>query len=159
MDEIYPLNIPIYVAKGTTIPEIVRSDNIYLLSKLVKRGPYQYPGVNCIIKNTKIYLINYQNMNKIKLEYGDIVHRYLMDNDIIRIKREIQGKCKINYFRINVLSEYDDTFFSLGLSIAITTKFNSDYNGDEINIFPCKELKNSDIYDDDFISSDQIVNI
>ena len=67
------------------------------LYKLVKNGPNTYPGAKYITKinrnqygetNEREYSLKNIDLKSITLEYGDIIHRHLMDGDICLFNRQ-----------------------------------------------------------------------
>jgi len=89
--------VPIEIAMNLTYPEIVTKFNINKMYKLIRNGPNNYPGAKFITKNyrdeagnvnpTEYSLYN-TNLKSITLEYGDVVHRHLQDDDIVLANRQ-----------------------------------------------------------------------
>jgi DNA-directed RNA polymerase II subunit RPB1 len=82
------LGVPIKIAMNLTYPETVNFYNIDKLQKLVDNGPSKYPGAKYLRKNKEdqrtILLMN----TDYKLEYGDVVHRHLMNGDWVIFNRQ-----------------------------------------------------------------------
>lgn len=70
-------------AKRITYQETVTPSNIEKLEKIVKNGPYVYPGANAIITRNGEFINLHWNHVVIELKYGDIVERHIMDNDVL----------------------------------------------------------------------------
>jgi DNA-directed RNA polymerase II subunit RPB1 len=82
------VGIPLKIAMSIPFPETVTPDNYEKLSALVKNGRDIYPGVNKVVKKNGVsYDIRYRN-RPIKLQYGDIVERHLIDGDYVLFNRQ-----------------------------------------------------------------------
>jgi DNA-directed RNA polymerase II subunit RPB1 len=83
------LGIPLKVAKNITKPVTVNAMNKQFLLKLVRNGPDEYPGAKILEKkNGEQITLRYADRESIQLEYGDIVHRHMMDGDGILFNRQ-----------------------------------------------------------------------
>ena len=85
------LGVPYKICKIITFPETVNYYNYKKLEKLIKNGANKYPGVNFIIQKrndieTKLDLRYIKN--NIKIRYGDIVHRHLLEDDYVLFNRQ-----------------------------------------------------------------------
>jgi DNA-directed RNA polymerase II subunit RPB1 len=140
------VGVPVKVAMHLTFPEQVTPDNIERLEKLVKNGTDVYPGANYVIKgrslNTgrirKIYLKAMKDT--VTLQYGDIVHRHLMNDDMVILNRQPSlHKQSMMAHRAKIINKpWLKTF---RLSLSVTPPYNADFDGDEMNIFVPQSLK------------------
>lgn len=129
--------VPIKMAKNLTYPEIVNKYNISRLYEFVHNGPNKYPGAKFIRKiseneneDPRDYSLKYIDPTKIKLEYGDIVFRHLIDGDIALFNRQPSlHRMSMMAHRIKVVN--DNTF---RLNVTVTTPYNADFDGDEMNM-------------------------
>jgi DNA-directed RNA polymerase II subunit RPB1 len=100
------VGIPLRVAKDLTIPEEVTPMNIKHLTKLVMNGRDIYPGANYVYKNTIIngktisqrIDLRYRKAN-IKLVYGDIVERHVVNDDYVLFNRQPTLQEALNYYK------------------------------------------------------------
>ena len=88
--------------------------NIGKLYKLIQNGPDRWPGANTIQrKGGHTMSLKHVNAHTIELNYGDIVHRHLMDGDVVLFNRQpslhrmsmmahIARILPYNTFRLNV---------------------------------------------------------
>ena len=134
------IGVPLKMAKILTIPEEVTPRNIEHLTKLVKRGPENYPGANYV---TKIVFINGKPIEQkidlsfrkgnIKLSYGDIVDRQIVNGDYILFNRQpTLHKPSMMGHKIHVLNRDDSNTFRMNVSV--TEPYNADFDGDEMNL-------------------------
>ena len=130
--------IPQRVAKNLTYPEAVTEMNRESLMKRVLRGPYRYPGANSVEKcdsNFSISLHALAKNNRLErpaanLKPGDIVHRHLIDGDIVLFNRQpslhklsiLSHRVKVRHWRTFRLNE------------CVCTPYNADFDGDEMNL-------------------------
>ena len=83
------LGIPLKVAMNITKPVTVNAMNKNFLLKLVKNGPDEYPGAKILEKKNGVQTsLRYADRENIQLEYGDIVHRHMMNGDGILFNRQ-----------------------------------------------------------------------
>ena len=81
------LGVPVKIAMNLTFPEVVTPNNIDRLTKLVRNGRYKYPGANFVIPVSSIssgrrYVLDLRYRKKtVKLRYGDIVERHVLNDD------------------------------------------------------------------------------
>lgn len=134
--DIDQVGIPLKIAMGLTFPEVVNRYNIDMLKKMVLNGPNKYPGAKSIkyVNDGKTYaLINEEQCKKRSstLQFGDIVNRHLLDNDLVMLNRQPSlHRMNIMAHRVKVLNY--DTF---RINPNVTTPYNADFDGDEMNIF------------------------
>ena len=88
------LGVPIKIAMSLTFPERVTPFNINKLMKFVRNGRDTYPGANYVwpsktLSNGKRFPIDLRYRKKdIKLHYGDIVERHLLNGDPVLFNRQ-----------------------------------------------------------------------
>jgi DNA-directed RNA polymerase II subunit RPB1 len=134
------IGVPLTVAKNLTIPEEVTPQNIKHLTRLVKNGTTKYPGANYVVKT--VY-INGKPVNQridlsfrkadIKLSYGDVVERQIVNGDYILFNRQpTLHKPSMMGHRIHVLNRDDSNTFRMNVSV--TKPYNADFDGDEMNL-------------------------
>ena len=131
--------IPYSIAMNLTFPEKVTKYNIKKLYTHVRNGPYQYPGANTIIKTkTNCFgepypcsiSLKHVDLNAVVLDYGDVVNRHLLDNDVALFNRQPSlHRMSMMGHKIKVLP--GNTF---RLNVSVTTPYNADFDGDEMNM-------------------------
>jgi DNA-directed RNA polymerase II subunit RPB1 len=130
------LGVPLKLAMTLTFPEVVTPQNIGRLTKLVKNGRDEYPGANYVYpkgNNRRPIDLRYRKKN-IKLYYGDIVERHLIDGDYVLYNRQPSlHKLSMMGHRCVILRDPELTTF--GMNVSVTAPYNADYDGDEMNIF------------------------
>ena len=126
------LGVPLKIAKNLTIPEVVNKYNINKLSNLVRNGPHKYPGAKSVegaITKKTISLL-YVDTTSIELNEGDIVHRHLMDGDVVLFNRQPSlHKLSMMAHIVKVLP-----YYTFRLNVSVTTPYNADFDGDEMNM-------------------------
>lgn len=132
------LGVPFEIAKELTIPETVTQLNIEFLRQLVERGD-EWPGARYYISklhNYEIIDLMYVK-HKPNLQYGDIVERHLIDGDYVVFNRQPSlHKMSIMGHRVKVMP-----FLSFRLNLAVTTPYNADFDGDEMNMHVPQNLE------------------
>ena len=130
------LGVPIKIAMNLTFPEVVTPQNIEFLSKLVRNGRDTYPGANfifpisTIVPGQRVLPIDLRfRKEKTELRFGDIVERHLMDNDIVLLNRQpTLHKQSMMGHKVKVIN--NPNLLTFRLSVAITTPYNADFDGD-----------------------------
>jgi DNA-directed RNA polymerase II subunit RPB1 len=140
------LGVPITIAKNITFPEIVTPHNIDYLSNLVRNGRDKYPGANFVLpatmneSETKTQIDLRWRKEKIELRYGDIVERHIKNGDIVLLNRQpTLHKQSMMGHRIKVIDNPNYSTFRLNPNV--TTPYNADFDGDEMNIFCPQSLE------------------
>lgn len=83
------LGVPMKIAMNLTQPVVVNSRNRAFLNQLVLNGPEQYPGAKILEKkNGDNISLRHVDRESLVLENGDIVHRHMMDDDIVLFNRQ-----------------------------------------------------------------------
>jgi DNA-directed RNA polymerase II subunit RPB1 len=134
------LGMPLTIAMNLTFPEIVSPYNYNFLQELVNNGRYKYPGANFVYlmnsgENKRLLPIDLRyRRERLILNYGDIVERHLIDNDIVLLNRQpTLHKQSMMGHRLKV--NKDPSLSSFRINISVTTPYNADFDGDEMNIF------------------------
>lgn len=135
------LGVPIKIAMNLTFPEVVTPENINHLTTLVRRGRDEYPGANFVfpasqlVPGQRILPIDLRyRKEKVELRYGDIVERHMIDDDIVLLNRQpTLHKQSMMGHRIKVIN--NPLLNTLRLNVSVTTPYNADFDGDEMNIF------------------------
>jgi len=143
--KINEIGIPFKICKILTFPEIVNQFNIQQLTQCVKNGSEIYPGANYVIQNTFVTkLENSQIAQSINLQYGDIVHRHLNNNDYILFNRQ-PSLHKMSMMGHKVFPIKGKSF---RLKPSVTKPYNADFDGDEMNVIvPQNQLSMMEIKD------------
>ena len=126
------LGVPEEIATNLTFPETVNSYNRERLISYVRNGPNKHPGAKSVyLKRDKTtFRLNYVNPDTIDLKEGDIVHRHLIDGDIVLFNRQPSlHKASMMAHRVRVLP--GSTF---RLNVSATRPYNADFDGDEMNM-------------------------
>jgi DNA-directed RNA polymerase II subunit RPB1 len=119
------VGMPLRVAKDLTIPEEVTPMNIKHLTQLVMNGRDIYPGANYVYKNTIIngktisqrIDLRYRKAN-IKLQYGDVVERHVVNGDYVLFNRQpTLHKPSMMGHRVHVLERDDSNTFRMNVSV------------------------------------------
>ncbi len=126
------LGVPVKIAMSVTFPEFVTPFNYDKLTLLVRNGSDVYPGANYVYRGgasvagrpAKPIYLKFRK-EKIILQYGDIVERHLIQNDIVLLNRQpTLHKQSMMGHRIMVIN--DESLLTFRLSVAITTPYNAD---------------------------------
>lgn len=126
------LGVPLKIAMNLTYPEIVNPYNKERLQKLVRAGPNVYPGAKSIHHKKQQITRNlkFSNRTSIELEYGDTVHRHLIDGDIVIFNRQPSlHRMSMMAHRVRVLP-----YNTFRMNVTDTTPYNADFDGDEMNL-------------------------
>ena len=120
---------------------------IEFLTKLVRNGPYKYPGANYIKEMVltvdgkvkpqmrQLRYIDYENKD---LSLGTVVYRHLMDDDAIFFNRQPSlHKMSMMTHRAKIM-KVGRTF---RLNTTVTSPYNADFDGDEMNVHVPRSLQ------------------
>ena len=131
------IGIPLYIASKLYFPEKVTEYNIDYMKKIIKNGPFKYPGANQVISNDgrKISLMNpnIKTREKIsnELKIGQTVLRHMQNGDILLVNRQpTLHKPSIMAHKAKILPK-EKTF---RLHYSNCACYNADFDGDEMNI-------------------------
>ena len=138
------LGVPLKLAMVLTFPEVVTPQNISRLSKLVKNGRDNYPGANYVFpkgNNKRPIDLRYRKKN-IKIHYGDIIERHLVDGDYVLYNRQ-PSLHKLSMMGHRCVIFKDPELTTFGMNVSVTAPYNADYDGDEMNIFVPQSIQAS----------------
>ena len=126
------LGVPMKIAKNITKPVKVQNFNYKYLSYLVKNGPQKYPGAKLIEKPNGVTIsLGYIDRDNVKIEIGDIVHRHMLDGDVVLFNRQPTLHRMSMMAHIVRVMPVGDTF---RMNVADTKPYNADFDGDEMNM-------------------------
>ena len=126
------VGVPLQVALKLTLPERVIDGNLERLRKQVRKGPHKIDGARTIIRNNITIHLEFANTEKEahKIQIGDIVERYLQNDDIVLFNRQPSlHKGSMMAYRVRLMPH--KTF---RLNMAVTLPLNADCDGDELNV-------------------------
>ena len=124
------LGVPIKIAMSLTFPEKVTPFNIDKLTKYVRNGRDTYPGANYVWPgkslNGKRFPIDLRYRKKdLKLHYGDIVERHLLNKDPVLFNRQpsLHRPSMMCHF-IKIIP--NDKLSTFRLNVNVTKPYNAD---------------------------------
>jgi len=126
------LGVPEEIARNLTFPEIVTAYNYERLMNNIRNGPDKHPGAKSVFlsRDDKMVSLKYVNAENIELRPGDIVHRHLIDGDIVLFNRQPSlHKASMEGHRVRVLP-----YSTFRLNVSATRPYNADFDGDEMNM-------------------------
>lgn len=136
---IYEVGIPVHIAKILTYPERVSLYNIERLRECVKNSYNTYPGANYVIKQQG-YRISLEFSKNPDIQLGDVVERHLIDGDVVLFNRQPSlHKYSMMCHHAKIINNLKYATFRL--NIGVTTPYNADYDGDEMNITVPRSLQ------------------
>lgn len=122
------LGVPIKIAMNITKPVVVNKLNKMFLQKLIKNGPDVYPGSKILEKkNGNNISLRYVDRDTVTLEYGDTVHRHMMDGDAVLFNRQPTLHRMSMMCHIVRVMPVGDTF---RMNVSNTKPYNADFDGD-----------------------------
>lgn len=130
--EVDELGVPEEIAMNLTFPEIVTPYNRDRLMSYIRNGPTKYPGAKSVHlqEENRTISLRYVNPDTIDLKQGDVVHRHLIDNDVVLFNRQPSlHKGSMECHRIKVLP-----YSTFRLNVSATRPYNADFDGDEMNM-------------------------
>jgi len=130
--KIQELGVPLKIAMNLTYPVTVNVRNKNFLLKLVQNGPEKYPGAKILEKHTgESISLRYVDRDSIDLEYGDIVHRHMLDGDAVLFNRQPTLHRMSMMCHTAKIMKQGQTF---RMNVADTKPYNADFDGDEMNM-------------------------
>jgi DNA-directed RNA polymerase II subunit RPB1 len=133
------LGIPMKIAKNITRPVVVNERNIRFLYQLIANGPDVYPGAKILERKTgENITLKYDDRKSIVLNNGDIVHRHIMDGDIVIFNRQPTLHRMSMMGHIAKVMKQGDTF---RMNVADTKPYNADFDGDEMNLHMPQDIE------------------
>ncbi len=132
--DIDEVGIPIQIAKILQVPEVVRPYNINRLMTFFLNKNTIYPGCSKLVKGDTGAKYHIASMkDTIKLEYGDILYRDLIDGDNVAMNRAPSLLYSaISGHRARILGNGDT--FRLSVNVA-DTLYGGDFDGDAMSIY------------------------
>lgn len=135
------LGVPVKIAMNLTFPESVNEFNIGEMKRLITNGPNTWPGAKDVRKKEdgKTYTLKYGNREKIaeQLTDGDVVNRHLRDGDYVLFNRQPSlHKMSMMCHRVKVMP-----FQTFRLNVLVTSPYNADFDGDEMNMHAPQSLQ------------------
>jgi DNA-directed RNA polymerase II subunit RPB1 len=124
------LGVPEKIAMNLTVPDRVTPYNREKLYKYVQNGADKYPGAKTIVRSDgRMISLRHINTRELVLHHGDIVNRHLMDGDILLFNRQpTLHRMSMMGHRVRVLP-----YNTFRLNVSVTTPYNADFDGDEMN--------------------------
>ena len=135
------LGVPYKIAMNLTFPDIVNKYNIHYLTECVRNGPNKYPGSKSLkLKSSgNTISLQYVDRSSIQLEFGDIVHRHLKDDDTVLFNRQPSlHKMSMMAHRVKVMR-----YNTFRLNVCATKPYNADFDGDEMNMHVPQSIQTS----------------
>lgn len=126
------LGVPEEIAMNLTFPEVVTVYNRDRLMTYIRNGPSKYPGAKSVFlkDDQRPISLKYVNPELIDLKDGDIVHRHLVDGDVVLFNRQPSlHKGSMECHRVRVLP-----YSTFRLNVSATKPYNADFDGDEMNM-------------------------
>ena len=126
------LGVPEEIAMNLTFPEIVTGFNRDRLMTSIRNGPSKYPGAKSVFlkEDNRSLSLKFVNPDTIDIKEGDIVHRHLVDGDVVLFNRQPSlHKGSMECHRIKVLP-----YSTFRLNVSATRPYNADFDGDEMNM-------------------------
>ena len=126
------LGVPQEIAMNLTFPEIVTGYNRDRLISYIRNGTGKYPGAKSVFmkEDGRSLSLKFVNPEIIDLKEGDIVHRHLVDGDVVLFNRQPSlHKGSMECHRIKVLP-----YSTFRLNVSATRPYNADFDGDEMNM-------------------------
>jgi len=126
------LGVPQEIAINLTFPEIVSIYNRDRLIAAVANGPDKHPGAKTVYlkEDNRTVSLRYVASDTINLREGDIVHRHMIDGDIVLFNRQPSlHKASMMAHRVIVLP-----YSTFRLNVSATRPYNADFDGDEMNM-------------------------
>lgn len=126
------VGVPHKIAMNLTIPETVNASNIHVLAERVRRGANDVRGADTIIDTNGVTtsLRHCKNHKSIILRHGDVVERFLADDDVVVFNRQpslhMHG---MQAHRVKLMPGH-----TFRLSLPVAAPYNADFDGDEMNL-------------------------
>ena len=130
--ELDELGVPVEIATNLTFPEIVSVYNRDRLMNYIRNGPDKHPGAKTVFlkQDKRSVSLRFVNAETLDLREGDIVHRHLLDGDIVLFNRQPSlHKASMMAHRVVVLP-----YSTFRLNVSATRPYNADFDGDEMNM-------------------------
>lgn len=126
--------VPLMVAMHLTYPARVNRYNIHELTSMVRRGPRAYPGARYVFDlEGEMCDLDSPLRHTIELKIGMIVERHLIRGDYVLMNRQ-PSLHQHSMMAHRLIIHPDPDVKSIGLHLAVTTSYNADFDGDEMNM-------------------------
>ena len=128
------VGVPIEIAKELTVAVRVTNRNIEYLKRFIKNGADKYPGANYVERKDgrKINLKKVKDVEEVleKIEPGYIVHRHLVDGDLVLFNRQP------SLHRMSIMAHFVKVlpYKTFRLNLSVCPPYNADFDGDEMNL-------------------------
>ena len=121
------LGVPLKIAMNLTVPERVTAYNRDKLYKFIQNGANTYPGAKTLVRaDGRMTSLCHINTREIVLYAGDVVHRHLMDGDIVLFNRQpTLHRMSMMGHRAKVLP-----YNTFRLNVSVCSAYNADFDGD-----------------------------
>jgi DNA-directed RNA polymerase II subunit RPB1 len=135
------VGIPLKIAMNLTIPEVVTEYNREYLQQLVINGPDNYPGANYVHlfdvnergSETETFWDLKYIRSPVVLQIGNLVDRHLINGDPVLFNRQPSlHKMSMMGHKARIID--DMMFQTFRVNVNVTTPYNADFDGDEMNI-------------------------
>jgi DNA-directed RNA polymerase II subunit RPB1 len=127
------LGVPRFVAMHLTKPVRVNARNRAFLQRLIRNGPDVWPGANMLERvGGQLVTLRYaSHRDQLLLQFGDIVHRHLMNHDPVLFNRQPTLHRPSMMCHYVIVMEVGETF---RMNVSVTKPYNADFDGDEMNM-------------------------
>ena len=124
------IGVPMKIAMNLTVPERVTPYNREQMYKFIQNGADKFPGAKTLVRQDgRMISLKHVNTKEIVLHFGDTVNRHLMDGDMILFNRQpTLHRMSMMGHRVKVLP-----FNTFRLNVSVTSPYNADFDGDEMN--------------------------
>lgn len=126
------VGVPYKIAMSLTVPERVNPTNVQALSKRVRLGAAHVRGAQSVVHvdGTVTDLANREDRSDLLLRSGDVVERYLSDEDVVVFNRQpslhMHG---MQAHRVRLMPGH-----TFRISLVVAAPYNADFDGDEMNL-------------------------
>jgi DNA-directed RNA polymerase beta' subunit len=143
--DIDQVGVPKRLAEILTLEERVTPFNIEALQARVLVGAKNIKGAHIVcvtlpnggVKTIYLEFMHREDRARLRLEYGNVVERYIQDNDYVLFNRQPSlHKKSLMAHRVKIMP-IGDTF---RLNLSVVTPYNADFDGDEMNLHQIQGL-------------------
>lgn len=130
--EVDRVGVPYRIAKSLTIPMTVNIHNVSDLTRRVRNGANSIHGAQNVIHvdGTITNLAACKNVENISLQPGDVVERYLADDDVVVFNRQPSLHMhSTQAHRVRLMPGH-----TFRISLVVAAPYNADFDGDEMNL-------------------------
>lgn len=126
------VGVPYRIACTLTVPEVVNTVNVHSLAQRVRVGAGNVNGADAVLHSngTITQLRSCSDRNSVMLRPGDVVERYLQDDDVVVFNRQpsLHMHSMVAH-RVRLMPGH-----TFRLSLVVAAPYNADFDGDEMNI-------------------------